>query len=53
LEALLRALLETVEDQALERGIDVPIRAGEIAWLLAQDRRHRLGRRVAVEGALA
>ncbi len=52
-EALLGVLLEAVADDPLEAGRDVLVGDGEIRRVFLQDRRHRVGRRVAVEGALA
>ena len=53
MEALLRVLLETVPDDALEAGRDVLVRDGEVRRVFLQDRRHRVGGRVAVERAPA
>ena len=52
-EALLGALLEAVADDPVECGRDVLIRDGDLRRVLSQDRRHRLGGRVALEGAAA
>ena len=52
-ESLLGILLEAVADDALEAGRDVLVGDGEIRRIFLQDRRHRVGGRVAVEGALA
>ena len=52
-EALLGVLLEAVADDPLEARRDVLVRDGEVRRVLLQDRRHRVGGRVAVERALA
>ena len=52
-EALLRILFEAVPHDALERRRHVLVRDRKIRRILLQDRRHRVGGRVAVEGALA
>ena len=49
----LRILLEAVADDALETRRDVLVGDGKIRRILAQDRRHRVRGRVAVECALA
>src|ERR1019366_10385851 len=51
-EALLGVLLETVGDEALEPRRHVLVRDRKIRWILLQDRRDRLGRRLAVERPL-
>ena len=51
MEALLRALLEAVPDDAVEAGRDVLIRDREVRRVLLEDRGHRLSRRVPVERA--
>ena len=52
-EPLLRALLEAVPDDPLEARLDVLIGRRQIRGVFAQDRRHRFGRRVAVESPRA
>ncbi len=52
-EALLGVLLEAVADDPVEPRRDVLVGEREIRRILPQDRRHRLGRRVGVEGAPA
>ncbi len=52
-EPLLGILLETVAHDPFEAGRDVLVRDGEVRRVFLQDRRHGVGRRVAVEGALA
>ncbi len=49
MEPLLGILLDRVPDDPLEAGRDALVRDGEVRRFFPQDRRHRLGRRVAVE----
>jgi hypothetical protein len=51
--ALVRALLEAVADDALERGRDRPVRRQEVRRLFLEDCRHGVGGRVAAEGPAA
>src|SRR5207248_2288572 len=53
LKACRWVLLEAAFDDARERRWNRPLGRAEIRWLLVQDRRHRLGRRVAAKRAAA
>ena len=52
LEPLLRVLLEAVAHDPVEAGVDFLVGLREVRRLLRQDRRDRVGRRVAAERAL-
>src|SRR5262245_25006515 len=52
MKAALRVLLEAVPDDPIEAGRNLTIRCRQIRRLLREDRAHRVGGRVATEGAL-